>query len=201
MDRRTFLNALGAVSVVSLTATVGKALADDSQQIAALDMGGKPRKIVRVFTAKGEGQFLISVKQGKKVEYRSLMVAEGKGSKGKIDTSGKAMIWNVGEKLQFALRLKEDGDVLRGELQPDVDNVSAQVAPVVVAIGAGAVLGVVTVIAAATVALAAIDAGRKAKLKGKSGGGNIEFSFEVGDNAGDGIIASPECDGPPIQLC
>ncbi len=193
--RREFIGFMGMMLVANIA---GAAWAKGRKPIAIAATGrGAKRTVVRLYAGDKPGTFLAMARRGKKEWFYDLR-AGAKDLKmiGAAAETGKMQARIAGRKV--SLRLKREGnggmasyqadDGSSGDIQTQMDPVTATV----IIFGMVTLLGIVAIIAG--------SGGGKVSVDTPAGSADVEVNGKDGKEK-KGIVAAPECDGPPILLC
>lgn len=196
MNRRHVI-ALGTAALGStLLPTIARA--EDLSPVAIAEFGqGRDRAVIRVYQGDRPGEVLVHVRQGGRATRRRMRISgdpegmmRGLTEDGRATFSGNGISVNVtttGSRGTFNV----EG---AGPINIVTDNTAVIVVP----------LGVFVVAAVATAFLQGFVIGYVGSrvIDATSSGGEASAEAESEEeDTGEGIIASPECDGPPIRLC
>lgn len=190
MKRRTMI-AFGLATAGS-TLLPQRALSADIAPIAIAEVGrGDSRRVVRIYPGEQRDSFIMHVRQGGRA-YTRRMQFEGnlEGTFSGLQSDGTMRVAtrdyqgtvSITNRDMTGFNIEGIGDVTVGP------PATAYNAPLYLMI----------------IVIAAFILGRETRTMGaSSSGGDSEAEAEEAEEEeeSDGIIASPECDGPPMRLC
>lgn len=194
--QRRLLIALGTAALSSALLPT-RAPAAGLAPIGIAEFGqGRERRVIRVYQDETRGAFLIHVRTGRSTYTQRIRLSgdpEGmmrglfQDGRARIATDGFDGIVNAAADTQSAFHINGIGQI------------NVVTAPTTTSGPVGS--GTIVLIFAVMLAGLGLATGVASATASSSGGKAEAEAEDAEEEEGDGLIASPECDGPPIRLC
>lgn len=198
MHRRQFVAFSGAAFGTLLFPT--RAPAADVSPIGIAEFGrGDQRYVIRIYPAGRANSFLLHIRLGRRGVTQRLQVSgDPQGMMRGLVTDGRAQVRLDGRDVTLSAPNAE-----RGVFEIDgVGQVNVVTQPATTPNSQPVSVAIVSLLLAAAAWGYAVGSGGSTTTASSSGGSSTTTTEEAEEEEeGDGIIASPECDGPPIRLC